>query len=592
MSFTQQFQTYDIPLLTDGVKLPKFHIPKNELEKRHFDKNISDYEFLLALSLEGLDKKIGKKNPRYKEYQQRLNSELKLFKELEFCGYALITWDIIRYCRENDIGTGYARGSAAGSLVLFLIDVVSNVDPIENSLYFERFLSKTRAKFKEVNGIKLYDGSLLLDIDLDISFKERTKVISYLEDTYKNKTSKLLTASTLTSKILLKEVIKVYLGQTEDDANAISDMVPKIYGKVYGINDSIKESKEFAEFANKYPEAIKIANKLHGLYLHYGVHPSAVVISSDDINEIIPLKLTKDKELVTGYSMDDTLNLACKVDILGLRAVTLVQSVCKMVGIKTEDIDVNDEIIYKNLQNLNCPHGLFQIEAQTNYDVLKKIKPRNLTDLSAIVAIARPGALQFTDQYAKYVETGEYQSVHLFFDDVFKDSGGLCLYQESMMRAANKIGFTLDESEILRRIVGKKKLEEVKEWKSKIENKVKENKLDPKLGELLWVILENSASYSFNRCLSPDTIVETKDGYKMMFEMNKGDEIKGYDIDNNKDIFVEILDIYENNVELYEIELEDGRKIKCSMEHKFLCKDKKMHKLSKIIDKKLRIITD
>lgn len=500
MSFTQQFQKYSIPLLTNGVKLPKFQLSPEDKERYKNDNCYKDdYEFLRALCIDGFVKKVGKFNPKYKEYQQRMDKELSLFKELEFCGYVLITWDIINFCRRNNIGTGYARGSAAGSLVLYLIDVVSHVDPVKNNLYFERFLSKARAKFKEIDGVKHYDGSLLLDIDIDISFRQRSQVIEYLDNKYKSQTAKLLTVSTLTSKILIKEVIKVYLGSNEDDANIVSDMIPKVFGKVYNIEDSIKESPEFAGFADKNKEAILIAKKLHGLYLHYGVHPSAVVISAEKINDILPLQCTKDKDLVTGYSMEDTLNLAAKVDILGLRAATLVQDVCQLVGIKPEDIDVEDPVIYRNLQNLTCPHGLFQIEADCNYKVLQKIKPRNLNDLSAIVAIARPGALQFTESYAQYVESGEYQSVHPFFDDVFKPSGGLCLYQEDLMRAANKIGFTLDESEILRRIVGKKKLDEVKEWQSKIENKVKENKLSPELSGILWKILDDSASYSFNK---------------------------------------------------------------------------------------------
>lgn len=497
MSFTQQFQKYSIPLLTNGVKLPKFHIPHEELNNRGMDADTNDFQFLSQLCLEGLRKKIGDKHPKWVEYQLRLAKELKLFNDLEFCGYALITWDIVRFCKENNIGMSYGRGSAAGSLVLYLIGV-TEIDSVKYNLYFERFLSKSRAKFKEIKGIKYYDGSLLFDVDLDFDFIRRKEVIEYLDNKYKSQTAKLLTVSTLTSKILIKEIIKVYLGQNEDEANIISESIPKMFGKVSNIEDSIKESKEFAEFSKNNEEAILIAKKLHGLYLHYGVHPSAVVICADNINDIIPLQLTKDKELITGYSMDDTLNLACKVDILGLRAASLVNNVCKLVGIKPTEIDINDKIVYDNLKNLYTPHGLFQIEADCNYKVLQKIKPRNLNDLSAIVAIARPGALQFADQYADYVETGEYQSVHPFFDDVFKDTGGLCLYQEQMMKASNKIGFTLDESEILRRIVGKKKLEEVKEWKEKIHNKVKENKLPIEVGEKLWEILDNSANYSFN----------------------------------------------------------------------------------------------
>jgi DNA-directed DNA polymerase III PolC len=500
MSFIQQFQKYTIPVLTNGVKIPKFIIPPECFNKYNIPNDISDYDFLVHLCKSGFHKKnITPKLPNYKEYTDRLKRELDLFKELGFCGYALITWDIIRFCRENNIGTGYARGSAAGSLVLYLIDVVNHVDPIKHNLYFERFISRARAKFNTIDGVRYYDGSLLFDVDLDVDFKRRGEVMSYLEKKYSSQTAKLVTISTLSSKILIKEIVKGYLNKKEDLANEISNYIPKEYGRVFKIDEAIKQSEDFANFASNYPEAIKIAKKLHGLYLHYGVHASAFVISADKIDNLFPLQLTKNKELVTGYSMEDTLNLACKVDLLGLRSATLVQNVCQMININPEDINVNDEIIYKNLQNLDCPHGLFQIEADTNYHVLRKIKPRHLEDLSAIVAIARPGALQFVDSYAKYVKTGNHQSIHPFFDDVFAESGGLCLYQEQMMKAANKIGFTLDESEILRRIVGKKKLEEVKEWRLKIENKVKENDLPKEVGDILWKILEDSASYSFNK---------------------------------------------------------------------------------------------
>src|SRR2546428_840415 len=124
MNFLEQFKSYNLPILDNGVKLPDFQIPIAEVEKRFLDNDISDYQFLLALCLEGMEKKIGKNHPNYKAYQERLNYELKAFKDLGFCGYALITWDIVRFCRENKIATGLCRGSAGGSLVLFLIDVV------------------------------------------------------------------------------------------------------------------------------------------------------------------------------------------------------------------------------------------------------------------------------------------------------------------------------------------------------------------------------------------------------------------------------------------------------------------------------------
>jgi DNA polymerase-3 subunit alpha len=188
-----------------------------------------------------------------------------------------------------------------------------------------------------------------------------------------------------------------------------------------------------------------------------------------------------------------------KLDILGLRAVSVVDDVCKNVGIELSDIDLNDSLIYDNLQNLRTPHGLFQIEADTNFRVCQKVKPKNLEELSGVLALSRPGALAFVDQYAEYANTGEGESIHPFFDDILLQTGGVALYQEQMMQMANKIGFTLDEAEILRRIVGKKKVIEVRKWKRKIKSKVKENNLDPKIGDVLWSLLEDSANYSFNK---------------------------------------------------------------------------------------------
>ena len=151
-----------------------------------------------------------------------------------------------------------------------------------------------------------------------------------------------------------------------------------------------------------------------------------------------------------------------KLDILGLRCVSVVDDVCNLIGIDEESINVNDPFIYQNLQDLKSPHGLFQIEADTNYKVCQKVKPKNLEELSGVLALARPGALSYVDQYANYTNNGVKEAIHPFFDDILSYSGGVALYQEQLMKMAHKIGFTLDEAEILRRIVGKKKVSEVK----------------------------------------------------------------------------------------------------------------------------------
>jgi DNA polymerase III alpha subunit len=188
-----------------------------------------------------------------------------------------------------------------------------------------------------------------------------------------------------------------------------------------------------------------------------------------------------------------------KLDLLGLRGVSVVDDVCKSLGIRYEDIDVNDVFIYQQLQDFKLPHGLFQIEAETNFKVCQKVKPKNLEQLSGVLALARPGALQFIDKYANYTNNDHYESIHPFFDDILGVTGGVCLYQEQLMKMVSKVGFSLDEAEIVRRCVGKKKVEEMKEWEQKIKDKISQQKLDPKIGEVLWRIANDSANYQFNK---------------------------------------------------------------------------------------------
>jgi len=495
--FSESFKEYKIDAIENGVKIPPFEIEKRHTDRLSLPSDIPQKEFLLALCLEGLESKIGRSNPRYKEYYSRMKHELSLINELGFASYVLITWDIINFCNENDIPTGIGRGSAAGSLVLYLINV-TKLDSLKYGLYFERFLSKTRAKYKEINGERFYDGSLLFDVDLDISFSHRAKLIEWMENKYKGRISKLLNVTTYTTKKLVKDVLKSYLGYSEEESKIVAKTIPEKFNIALSLEDSIKESSEFKNFCDENQEFLNICRKLYQLNYNFSVHASAMIITKDSMSSLFPTQLTKDKEIVSSYCMNDAMELAIKCDILGLRCCSLIHETCKQVGIKSEDIDVESKIIYDNLQDLKTPHGLFQIEADCNLQVLRRIKPRNLMDLTAIVAIARPGAMQFTDLYSEYVQTGKAQSIHPFFDDVFKDSAGLCLYQESLLRAANKIGFTLDEAEQLRRVIGKKKIEEMSKWEERVYSKCKENKIPEEVGKILWKIMDESKNYSFN----------------------------------------------------------------------------------------------
>jgi DNA polymerase III subunit alpha len=493
----ENFQKYQQPTLP-GVKLPQIIIEQKYYDALGIPNTSSNYQFLRKLCHKGvLEKGIDKKD-NAQIYYERVKTELSLFEELGFIDYVLLNWDILKFCHENGIPTGPGRGSAAGSLVLYLIGV-TKVDPIQYELYFERFVSKSRAKKIVVDGETYLDGSLLADVDNDIAYERRQEVIKFIEEKYSGKTCKILTLNTLSSKLCVKECGKLVGELPESAVNEISDLIPKKFGKVASLKNACEESDKFKEWASDNKKIFEIAQKLEGLIKNTGVHPSGIAISHYNLEEIMPLQTTGDGDLVSGYDMNDVASLCVKFDILGLRTLSVIHDVCKQINFDITTLDLQSKDIYDHLQNLQTPQGLFQIEADTNFKVAQKVRPKSLEELSAVVAIARPGALDFLDRYAQYVNTGDFQSVHPFFDDILQYTGGIPLYQEQLMRMAVKVGFTLDESEQLRRIVGKKKVDQMSAWQDKIKEKIQQNNLDPVIGEVLWKVAEDSANYSFNK---------------------------------------------------------------------------------------------
>jgi DNA polymerase III subunit alpha len=482
-----------------GVKLPEIVIPKDILDELGLEEGSSNRDILYELSRKGLRERGITELPNKKDYYDRTIMELEIFEELGFIDYILLNWDVLYFCKKQDIPTGAGRGSAAGSLVLYLLGV-TNIDPIKYDLFFERFVSRSRAKQIEHDGEVFLDGSLLADVDNDISYNRRSEVIEYIEKKYKGKTSKILTLNTLSGKLCMKECGKIVSELNETEVNQISDSIPKHFGKVVKLKVAYEESESFKKLVDRHPKAFHIAKKLEGLVKNTGVHPSGLSICYYEQSDIMPLQKTNDGSLVSGYDMDDVASLSVKFDILGLRTLSVVNDVCERIGLNVNDIDPHDPLIYAALSDLQNPQGLFQIEADTNFKVCQTVAPRNLEQLSAVVAIARPGALDFKDRYANYVKTGESQSVHEFFDSVLGYTGGIPLYQEQLMKMAVKVGFSLDESEQLRRIVGKKKVDEMQAWKAKISEKVSQlENADPIIADVLWKVAEDSANYSFNK---------------------------------------------------------------------------------------------
>jgi DNA polymerase-3 subunit alpha len=493
--FDSQFSNMKLPLY--GVRLPEFNIESRLKKQYGLKEDSSNYDFLMQVCRSNF-KKLNIAKEDFPKYAERVKYELETIKELGFLDYILLVWTVINYCNENSIPVGLGRGSAAGSLILYLLGV-TKVDPIKYELFFERFISKIRAKKQVVDGITYLDGSLMCDVDIDICYYNRPKVIKFLEQLFAGRTSKILTLTTLSGKLLIKECGKIIDEKPESEMNDVSSLIPKTFGQVMDLKEAYGEVEHLKKWCDENPRSYKTALKLRNLIKNKSVHASGMMLSYHPIEQSCPTELTTDKEQVSSYDMNWASISNVKLDLLGLRSVSIVDRVCKLIGIKVDDINFNDPFIYQQLQELKTPHGCFQIEADTNFKVCKKVKPRNLEELSGVLALARPGALEFVDQYANFTTNNQYEGIHEFFDSVLSGSGGVALYQEQLMKMSNKIGFTLDEAEVLRRIVGKKKVEEVKKWQEKIAQKIKDNNLVPEIGDILWRILENSANYSFNK---------------------------------------------------------------------------------------------
>jgi len=496
------------------VRLPSVNITDEEKAGVGLLPEATNADFLKALTKKGFRQKVRKE--QIEEYAARCKRELDIVEKLGFTDYFLLVWKVTSEADKRGIARDYGRGSCAGSLVFYLIEVTL-IDPIKYNLFFERFISETRAKKKVVDGITYIDGSLAPDVDIDCEQARRDEVIQYLKDSYPGKVCKISTLATLSGKLLMKECAKIVGGLDEEETKRVSDMIPKEFGIVRDIeeayggkwNDEKDEWEyepvaEFKAWCDRNPEIYSTALGLRDLIKNKGTHPSGYVIAYDDLNKFLPVEMTKEEAiegmeptyvLSSSFAMDDVSYLTIKLDLLGVRSCSVVADVLKMVGEKIEDINVDsDPIIYDNLQNLETAHGIFQIEAPTNLKVARAVKPRNLAELSDVVAIARPGALSFLSTYAE----NKCEPIFESFDPILHRTRGVCLYQEQMMQLANAIGFSLEESEILRRVVGKKKVEEVGAWKEKIQNKIKENDLPEYVGDLLWKILDDSSKYSFN----------------------------------------------------------------------------------------------
>ena len=492
----KDFTVYDC-VEPAGVELPQTPVDESVLEELDLKKGSSNYEIVRKLCYQGM---VAKGLEKEKNYIDRVKFELNTLNTLGFIDYILLNWDVINFCHDNDIPVGGGRGSAAGSLVLFLLGV-TDIDPIPHGLFFERFVSKSRArKVTDNNGKEFLVGSVLPDIDNDISYEKRGKVIEYIEKTHAGRTAKILTFNTFSSKLCIREATKYFDEAKEDEAKNVSDLIPKLHGQVLSLKNAREESEKFDEWCSSHRTTIENAIAIENLIKNTGVHPSGIAICSQNIEDVVPLQLTKDGDLVTGYNMHDVADLMVKFDILGLRTLTIAHKTCQKLGIKLEDIDPNDFNIYRVLQDFNHPVGLFQISADTNFQVCQNVKPMDLNELSDVVALARPSSLQFVDDYIRQKRSPEELGIDPVMDELLRESKNVFLYQETLMQCISQVfGFSLQDADDVRRIVGKKMVEKMQPWKEKIYNAAQEKGMEERVADFFWSALEAAAHYSFNK---------------------------------------------------------------------------------------------
>lgn len=464
------------------IKLPSFEVPSEK----------SPDEYLEELCSLGLKKRYGER-PQ-KEIIDRLNYELSVIKQTGFSSYFLIVQDFVNWAKENRIVTGPGRGSVGGSLVAYLLNI-TNVDPLKYNLLFERFLNPGR-------------GTSLPDIDLDFTDRRRNEVIDYVAQKYgRDKVAQIITFGTMASRAVVRDVGRA-LNYTYSYCDQIAKMIP--FGLT--LDQTLASVDEFRQAYLEDLQAKKLidfAKKLEGCARHASTHACGVVISATPLDEIVPLQHPTQDEtaIVTQYEMHTIEDLGLlKMDFLGLKNLTIIEdTLARIYKVQGKKIDIevlplDDKETYKLLQKGDCI-GLFQLESEGMRGYLKQLKPTELEDIIAMVALYRPGPMALIPEYiAGKHKKKKIEYLHPKLKLILEKTYGIILYQEQVMRIAQELaGFTLSEADVLRKAIGKKIRKLLIAQKEKFIEGCKKNGIKEDVSQKIWHWIEPFARYSFNR---------------------------------------------------------------------------------------------
>ncbi len=484
-----------------------------EVKKKHMlaaDKN--DAAYFVYKCREGLVKRLKiVPQERHEEYKERLEFEMDIINSMKFPGYMMIVWDFVKVAKEMDIAVGPGRGSAAGSLVAYSLEI-TDIDPMKYDLLFERFLNPERVSMP--------------DIDMDFMQARRGEVIDYVVEKYgRNQVAQIITFGSLLAKGVIRDVARV-LDMPLSQADKMAKLIPDELGITLNgkekrgeyIDGAYQKEPKLVELVESDPSAKRVwefAKKLEGLKRNSGIHAAGVVISNEELWKKTPIyKPAGENTFVTQYSLNylEDVDLI-KFDFLGLKTLDVIQNATKLIkrrydkDVDWHQIDENDPKVYEVIQTGDTV-GMFQIESSGMQDLNKRLKPDSFEDLIAVLALYRPGPME-SGMLDDFIERKHgrkkvfYPFEEVSFDllkDTLGPTYGMIVYQEQVMQIVQIIGgMSLGGADIVRRAMGKKKVEEMEKYNRLFSEGAQKLGLDYKLASALFDLIEKFAGYGFNK---------------------------------------------------------------------------------------------
>ncbi len=491
----------DLKLQENVTYLPKYPIPESEM-------GLSADDYFEKVVRQGFDQRRqqgwerqssrGELKQPMSDYQTRLSTEIDMIKQMGLAGYFLIVWDFVRYAKDHSIPVGPGRGSAAGSLVAYCLNI-TDIDPLQYDLIFERFLNPGRVS--------------LPDIDIDFCVRGRADVINHVADLYgRDSVCQIITFGTMASKAAIKDVGRA-LEVPYAEVDRIAKLIPPpVRGRNVSITQALEQVPELKREIETNPqvrEIIEIARRLEGCARHSSVHAAGVVISPLPLQELIPISVSGKEELTTQYPMADLEKTGMlKMDFLALTALTVIndclKSIKQLLGeeINWSDIALNDAKTMAVFAE-GRTEAVFQFESSGMQEICRKLKPKGVEDLAALNALYRPGPLDggMVDEFILR-HHGKKSVRYLVpeMKDILSNTHGIIVYQEQIMQLAQKLaGYTLNEADLMRAAMGKKKREEMALHEQKFINGAVERGIKRDKAEKIFSLMNQFSDYGFNR---------------------------------------------------------------------------------------------